>query len=86
MFDFTSVSNRDFSGYQFLPRKNIKTTYKDTKNQKERKNKHRSEAALCRHFREDDKKAALSSEIRNYRSKPRINKSSTTCRIRSETK
>ena len=49
-----------------------------------RENKHlyRGEAALCKHLREHDQKAALSSEKRESRNKPRISKNSATCRIR----
>ena len=43
---------------------------------------HRGEAALCKHLREQDQKAALSSGIRNSINKPRVIKNSATCRIR----
>ena len=44
--------------------------------------RHRGEAALRKHLREHDQKAALSSEIRKRGNTPRISKNSASCRIR----
>ena len=43
---------------------------------------HSGEAALRKHLRENDQKAALSSEMRKSRNKPRIIKNSSMWRIR----
>ena len=42
---------------------------------------HKGEAVLRKHLREHDQKAALISEIRKIRNKPRISKNSAACRI-----